>query len=316
MGGLVRVAFALDKACVESRSSMPYVIVRGEASHDWQKVLVKLSTKKASGLSEDAKIVPCLENDARLCPNRAREVCLGLAQSRRCESWRWSGYSHSKPWKSIPYSPWDNKPRVAQRWMSEAQSFWREADYSPCIAAQHDMPDTANTIELSSISLLQLWPPVHHSTSLIVQISLQIVTMGVDAGFDMVPPLSKGAVDKCNWDQFIEFIKNHYKSDTQVEIKPNYILFKAGEHPKLPFEGHKLLRFSSKVSGSTAITTRVESYLDTVTQIAKLHFGSRVRCWDECHDQRGHYGWHEIHESIRSYQQVSSPAKHLLLNNV
>lgn len=66
----------------------------------------------------------------------------------------------------------------------------------------------------------------------------------------MDPPLSKGAVDRHNWNTFIKFIKKHYEDDRQVEIKPNYINFKAGEHPKLHFEGHKFLRFSSKVSGS------------------------------------------------------------------
>lgn len=129
--------------------------------------------------------------------------------------------------------------------------------------------------------------------------------MGIDAGFDMVPRLSKGVVDRHNWDQFIGFIKNHYKDDTQVEIKPNYIIFKAGEHPILPFEGHKFLRFSSKVSGSIAATTRVESYIDTVTAVAKVHFGSRVQCWNEGVYQYGKYDWNEVEESMRSYEQVS-----------
>jgi hypothetical protein len=47
----------------------------------------------------------------------------------------------------------------------------------------------------------------------------------------------------------MNLIKDHYKDDAHVEVKPNYISFKAGEHPTLLCEGHKLLRFSSKVSG-------------------------------------------------------------------
>ena len=53
--------------------------------------------------------------------------------------------------------------------------------------------------------------------------------MGVDAGFDIVPRLSKGIVDRQKWGRFIDFIKEYYKDDNQVEIKPNYIDFKAGE---------------------------------------------------------------------------------------
>jgi hypothetical protein len=133
--------------------------------------------------------------------------------------------------------------------------------------------------------------------------------MGIDAGFDMDPPLSKGVVDRHNWDKFIVFIKEQYKDDIQVEIKPNYINFKAGEHPKLPFEGHKFLRFSSKVSGSTARTSGVERYINTVTRVARVHFGSRVKYWNEGADKHGIYDWTKVHESIRSYQQV----RHVLL---
>ncbi|KAH7385096.1 hypothetical protein BKA64DRAFT_712220 [Cadophora sp. MPI-SDFR-AT-0126] len=127
--------------------------------------------------------------------------------------------------------------------------------------------------------------------------------MGVDAGFDMYPCLSKGLVDRQNWGRFIDIIKEHYKDDTQVELKPNYINFKAGEHPKLPFEGHKFLRFSSKVSGSTAANTKVDSYIDTVTRIAQTCFGSRIKCWHEGAGQSGAYNWVEVRESLRSYQQ-------------
>lgn len=128
--------------------------------------------------------------------------------------------------------------------------------------------------------------------------------MGVDIGFDMVPRLSNGIVDRHNWDRFIGSIKEHYKDDDHVEIKPNYLLFKAGEQPMLPFEGHKFLRFSSKVSGGTAVATGAGGYIDTVTGIAEAHFGSRVRVWNEGAEQFGCYDWHEVHESIRTYEQV------------
>jgi hypothetical protein len=127
--------------------------------------------------------------------------------------------------------------------------------------------------------------------------------MGIDAGFDMVPRLAKDAVDRHNWATFIGFIQEHYKDDDQVETKPNYILFKAGEHPMLPFEGHKFLRFSSKITGRIASESRVEYYIHTVIRIAKIHFGSHVRCWMEV----GHYNWSDVNDSIKSYKQVREP---------
>lgn len=44
--------------------------------------------------------------------------------------------------------------------------------------------------------------------------------MGINTGFDMVPRLSKGIVDRHHWDRFMESIKEHYKDDAQAEIKP------------------------------------------------------------------------------------------------
>jgi hypothetical protein len=128
--------------------------------------------------------------------------------------------------------------------------------------------------------------------------------MGIDAGFDMDPPLTKGVVDRQNWEKFIDYVKEHYKDDKQVEIKPNYINFKAGEHPKLPLEGHKFLRFSSKVSGRIVASSGVKGYIETVTRFAKIHFGSRVQYWNEGADKYGIYDWNKVRESIRSYEQV------------
>ena len=60
--------------------------------------------------------------------------------------------------------------------------------------------------------------------------------MGIDAGIDMVPRLSKGAVDKQNWQSFIKVIKERYRNNDLVKTKPNYVEFKSGEHPLLPSE--------------------------------------------------------------------------------
>lgn len=129
--------------------------------------------------------------------------------------------------------------------------------------------------------------------------------MGIDAGFDMFPCLSKGAVDKQNWQSFIRTIKERYQNDDLVEIKPNYLKFKVDEYPLLPFEGHEFLRFNSKISGSDA--QGVKEYIDTVTWIAQVSFGSRVRCWNEAADKWGFYNWQEVYNSTGSYEQPNEP---------
>lgn len=78
-------------------------------------------------------------------------------------------------------------------------------------------------------------PVILQTTTFVCLTTIAKYSMGIDAGFDMVPRLSKGVVDIHNWGRFIESIKERYKEDTQVEIKPNYIGFKAGEYPQLPF---------------------------------------------------------------------------------
>ena len=125
--------------------------------------------------------------------------------------------------------------------------------------------------------------------------------MGIDAGFDMVPRLSKKRVDRRKWQSFIKAIREHYQNDDRVEIKMNYIEFKAGEHPLLPFEGHKFLRFSSKISGSHA--EGVDDYINTVTRIASSLFGSRVQPWNDAVNEF-HYTWTEVNDSIASYEEV------------
>ncbi|KAL9125402.1 MAG: hypothetical protein Q9217_005387 [Psora testacea] len=112
----------------------------------------------------------------------------------------------------------------------------------------------------------------------------------------IIPRLSKRIVGRRNWGRFIDIIKEQYKHNARDEIKPDYIVFKAGEHPILPFEGHKFLRFSSKVWGAIAAASEIESYIKTVTLIAKAHFGSRVQYFDV--DDFNHPSPGEIHDVV------------------
>jgi hypothetical protein len=154
----------------------------------------------------------------------------------------------------------------------------------------------------SLIDLFRFFPPFF-----ILEIHLKTIKMGIDAGFDMVPRLSRGAVDVQLWPRFIYAVKEYYKDDAQVEMTSNYIEFKVGEHPLLPYEGYKFLRFSSKVSGSCGAAL---SYIDTVARAAKAIFGTRIQYWNECFDEFGHYDWREVHKSIDSYNEVSRLSSH------
>lgn len=120
------------------------------------------------------------------------------------------------------------------------------------------------------------YPSFWYYASTTLRTQLQSAAIGIDAGFNMVPCLSRGIVDKHNYDRFIGFVKDYYKDDDQVKIKANFIIFKAGEHPILPFKGYKFLRFSLKVSGAIAEAIGVDIYINIITEIAKAHFGSRI----------------------------------------
>ncbi|KAI1763147.1 SET domain-containing protein [Hypoxylon sp. FL1150] len=131
--------------------------------------------------------------------------------------------------------------------------------------------------------------------------------MGIDAGFDMVPPLSKGEEDAKNWANFLHCVRSCYVDDPKVEAKSHWIEFKAGEHPTLPYEGHKFRRFSSKISGSIASSTGVWEYISTVTGMAKVIFGPRAQPWNEAVDQSGFYGWDEVQRVKKTWGKPDEP---------
>lgn len=125
--------------------------------------------------------------------------------------------------------------------------------------------------------------------------------MGIDAGFDMVPQLTDGELDRDKWVKFIDFIKKHYQDDDRVEAKPNYIYPVQGRRaPKASARGSQVLTPQSKISGSIAKETRVEDYIRQVTLQAKRRFGSQTH----------HRGWPVTHlrgVSVSSFFFASTP---------
>lgn len=96
-------------------------------------------------------------------------------------------------------------------------------------------------------------------------------TMRFDSGFDMVPRLGTSMSDTSKWAHFIDQVKFRYRGDPKVELKWNYMLFKAGAHLLLlPFEGHRFLRFSSMVSAGIGDPTEAKQCISTVSHIAQL----------------------------------------------
>jgi hypothetical protein len=116
--------------------------------------------------------------------------------------------------------------------------------------------------------------------------------MGVDVGFDMVPPLEPESQSR--WENFLDSV---LQDDPVVKLNQLEIEFEVGEHPCLPRAGYAFRRFSSKVSGSSL----AEPYIREVYKIARRHFGAQVELWNEYVDQCGHYGWDEVHAVKKKY---------------
>jgi hypothetical protein len=113
-----------------------------------------------------------------------------------------------------------------------------------------------------------------------------VAVMGLDAGFDMVPRLSEDSFDQQTWKSFIDFIKELYKNDKLVEVQPTIICFRIDEGASLPIEGHKCLRFSSKISGIHSLG--VQNYLDKVT-VATQDYSALVFKHGMMYPMSGHH---------------------------
>ena len=71
-------------------------------------------------------------------------------------------------------------------------------------------------------------------------------TTGIDAGFDLSPPVdarNEGEVDA--WHCFFRAVETEFEDDPKVSFQNGRLVFEAGEHPKLPFDGTSFRRFSA-----------------------------------------------------------------------
>jgi hypothetical protein len=127
---------------------------------------------------------------------------------------------------------------------------------------------------------------------------------GYDCGFDMVLPPSRGGTDLDLWEEFLEAVTSEYKHDDVIRYQSNdTIEFLVGEHPSLPQEGWKFLRFSSKA------TNGAEPYIRAVSRMARERFGDRVRFWHELAESDGHYTWAEVSASLATYDEVCGESR-------
>jgi hypothetical protein len=118
--------------------------------------------------------------------------------------------------------------------------------------------------------------------------------MGVDIGFDIVPPL--GPESQLRWEIFLDNVLRRYQDDPVVERHQLEIVFAVGEHPRLPHAGYAFRRFSS---GPT--THLAGPYITEVRRIACIHFGDQVKIWSEVEDKLGHYGRDEVYAVRKEY---------------
>jgi hypothetical protein len=124
--------------------------------------------------------------------------------------------------------------------------------------------------------------------------------MGIDIGFDLVPPLDAAdSESQSRWQDFLAEVLDEYQGDPVVQLHQLEIEFQVGEHPRLPRVGYAFRRFSSKISSTRLWKAR--PYILRVYEIAQLFFPKKVQFWDEGLDELGYYGWDEVYDARNAY---------------
>ena len=158
-------------------------------------------------------------------------------------------------------------------------------------------PKTSRAFHTDDLQLPNQAPNLH-----IASLQFPLWLMGIDAGFDLYPPLQASSPsDTTRWDHFLNAIKLKYTTDPNVKVRDSGdVVITQGEWPELLKEGHKFRRFSSKISGSHA--GEVERYLSEVYKIARTYFPGKVHWWSEFGyegEPEPKYGWAEVYDAAR-----------------
>ena len=101
--------------------------------------------------------------------------------------------------------------------------------------------------------------------------------MGYDAGFDMVPRLTKNDENTRKWEKFIRLVKLLFEDEGLLEEKGHYIEFQVGEKPQLPIDGHNFAKFSSRVGGEATGKLDVREVIRQVGLSARVFFGDSIQ---------------------------------------
>ena len=124
--------------------------------------------------------------------------------------------------------------------------------------------------------------------------------MEIYHGFSMVPPIqSDDSQDEGIWASFIAEIEKIYADDPIVISHPGFIHICVGEHLKLPRDGSKFRAFGARYE--EGVSSPANQYVERVFRAAEEFFIGRMRCWDDDQDDKRHYLWTEIDESISSF---------------
>ena len=127
--------------------------------------------------------------------------------------------------------------------------------------------------------------------------------MGYEAGFDFFPSLNNSELTK--WNEFINDVCNNYRLDKNIVETKNKILFKVGNHPKLPKNGLVFRSFWSKISGGSYNQSSYD-YIKQIATIATKFFPNRIFEW---------YNGDGVSSGIYDWVELSNPSDKYVNNS-
>lgn len=116
--------------------------------------------------------------------------------------------------------------------------------------------------------------------------------MGLEAGFDLSPPLENTEADNKRWNAFLSEIRRACVYHRfRMKEHARGIWFHVGECPFLPNRGYLFRRFSSEVSRDNI----ADDVIFWVLKIAERHFGvQRIHYWLDSAGKPGPHDWLEV----------------------